>query len=382
MPKIKPRKRVLLALSWHSYRLHRGVARYADKARWVLNIEMERTGQLPRLWDGDGAICVLGMDKKQDGEILKLNIPTVSIGPVIKPNIPRIFPDNEMVGRQAAEHLLTRGFRHFAYYICSGGPAEEIRAAEFVRALANHPVKIHSLDWGSKPDAMRSSSRARIEWLTKKLKELPKPLAVATEFDDRGAEVLQACENAGVHVPEEIAVLGADNDDLVCDFAPVPLSSIDTDVERQGYEAAALLDHMMNGKKPPKKATLIPPLGVVIRKSSDLIGIQHPHVATVINRIWQQYQEPVTAEMICKGIPMSYRRLQDAFNKHVGRTIAEELRRCRLDHAKRLLTNPDCLTMEDIAERAGFSSAGQMARVFSRTLGLSPSRYRREHLFK
>ena len=127
MPKRNRRKRVLLALGWYSYRLHRGVARYADQARWILNIEMERTGLLPPYWDGDGAICVLGMNKKQDRELLSLNIPVVSIGPVIQPGVPRVFPDNEMIGQQAAEHFLTRGFKHFSYYICSGGPSEEIR---------------------------------------------------------------------------------------------------------------------------------------------------------------------------------------------------------------------------------------------------------------
>jgi LacI family transcriptional regulator len=221
-----------------------------------------------------------------------------------------------------------------------------------------------------------------MDWLTKKLKKLPKPLAVATEFDDRGAEILQACENAGLKVPEEVAVLGADNDELICDFAPVALSSVDTDVERQGYEAAALLDRMMNGEAAPKKATQIPPLGVVIRKSSDMLGVQHPHVATALNLIWNHYQEPVTTEQLCKGIPMSYRRLHDAFVKHIGRTMAEELRRCRIEHAQRLLVEPDLYIMEDIAERSGFSSAGQMARVFAHFVGTSPSQYRKDHTFE
>jgi LacI family transcriptional regulator len=382
MTTLKSRKRVLLALGWYSYRLHRGVARYADQARWILNVEMERTGLLPPYWDGDGAICVLGMDEKQDRELLALKIPTVSIGPVIADGVPRVFPDNELIGEQAAEHFLTRGFKHFAYYICSGGPSEEIRAAEFTQALKGHDVNVHPLDWASKPKEQRANSRARMDWLTEKLIQLPKPIAVATEFDDRGAEVLQACVNAGLNVPEEVAVIGADNDELICDFAPVALSSVDTDVERQGYEAAALLDRMIDGEAAPKKAIQVPPLGVVSRKSSDMLGVQHPHVATALNRIWNHYQEPVTTEQLCKGIPMSYRRLHDAFVKHIGRTMAEELRRCRIEHAQRLLVEPEMYIMEDIAERAGFSSAGQMARVFAHFVGKSPSQYRKDHTFE
>ncbi len=379
MAKLNPRKRVLLALGWYSYRLHRGVARYADQARWILNVEMQRTGHLPPYWNGDGAICVMGMDRNQDRKILSLHIPTVSIGPVITSSIPRVFPDNELIGQQAAEHFLARGFKHYSFYVCSGGPSEEMRAAAFTKALENHDVTLHPLNWASKPEALRSSSEARMEWLAEQLQNLPKPLAVATEFDDRGVEVLQACENAGLRVPEEVAVLGADNDELICDFAPVPLSSVDTDIERQGYEAAALLDRIMNGAEPPKKATLIQPNGIVIRKSSDMLGIRHPHVATALARIWNHYQEPVTTEQLCKGIPMSYRRLHDAFVKNVGRTMAEELRNCRIKHAKKLLVEPDLFTMEDIAERAGFSSGGQMARVFSHFLGTSPSQYRKDH---
>ncbi len=274
-----------------------------------------------------------------------------------------------------------RGFKHFSYYICSGGPVEEMRAAEFIRALNNQNATLHSMNWNTAKKSQKAGSNARIDWLAKTLKQLPKPLAVITEFDDRGVEILQACENAGLHVPEDVAVLGADNDELICDFAPVPLSSIDTDLERQGYEAAALLDRMMNGEKPLKRALLIPPTGVVTRKSSNLLGIRHPHVVTALNRIWNHYQDPVSTEQLCKGIPMSYRWLHDAFVKHVGHTMAEELRQCRIKHAQQLLLEPDRFTMEDIAERAGFSSASQMTRVFSRFLGIAPSSYRENHTF-
>ncbi len=380
MKPAQQRKQVLLALGWYSTKLHRGVARYADQAHWILNAEMERTGHLPPCWKGNGALCVLGMNNLLDRKIRELKVPTVSIGPVVYPGIPRVFPDNEQIGKMAAEHFLTRGFKHFAFYILSGGPSEEMRAAEFERALRKSGGDWHPVNWASLKPGRRAGSRERIEWLAAQLKKLPKPLAVMTEIDDRSVEVLQACEIAGLHVPEEVAVLGADNDELICDFAPVPLSSVDTDQERQGYEAAALLDRMMNGAPPPKRALLIPPKGVVIRKSSDMLGIKHPHVATALQRIWAHYKEPVATGKLCTGIPMSHRRLHDAFVSNVGRTMAEELRRCRIDHAQKLLASHEQAKLEDIAERSGFSSADQMGRVFSRYLGISPSQYRRNHL--
>lgn len=381
MTHLKKRKRVLLALGWHSYRLQRGVARYANQMRWILNIEMERTGTIPPYWNGHGAICVFGVDARLDRQLLSLKVPSVNIGPVIEDRIPRVFCDNEKLAQLAVQHFLMRGFKHFAFYLCSGGPAEEIRAAEFTRALQSHDVTLHPLDWTRAKKTKTSGSSARIDWLADTLKDLPKPLAIFTEFDDRGVEVLQACENAEINVPEEVAVLGADNDELVCDFAPVPLSSIDTDLERQGYEAAALLDRMMSGEKPPKKALQVPPTELIIRKSTDLMGIQHPHVVTALNRIWNHYQDPVSTEHLCKGIPMSYRWLHDAFVKHVGHTMAEELRQCRIRHAKKLLTEPERFTMEDIAERSGFSSASQMTRVFSHFAGVTPSEYRKKNTF-
>ncbi|MFA5688141.1 MAG: DNA-binding transcriptional regulator [Kiritimatiellales bacterium] len=382
MTQIKKRKRVLLALGWHSYLLQRGVARYANQVRWVLNVEMERTGTVPPYWRGNGVICVLGVDDKLDRQILALNLPTVSISPVAKPHIPRVFCDNKIMAEMAVEHFSARGFKHFAYYICSGGPVEEMRATEFCKALRSQPTaELHELNWIAANKNRNAGSAMRIDWLGKRLKQLPKPLAVITEFDDRGVEVLQACENAGLRVPDDVAVLGADNDDLLCDFAPVPLSSIDTDLERQGYEAAALLNRIMSGKKPARRTLLVPPTGVIMRKSSDLLGIEHPHVVAALGQIRERYREPVTTKELCREIPMSYRWLHAAFQKHVGHTMAEELRNCRIRQAEKLLLDSARLKMEDIAEQAGFSSAGQMTRVFSHFRGVSPSNYRKKHTF-
>ncbi len=373
------RRRVLLALGWYSTDLHRGVAAYARKAGWALNIDMERGTPIPRHWKGDGVICVLGMDTAIDEAVLAWKLPTVSIGPFSTEGIPQVMPDNEAIGKLAGEHFLMRGFRNFAYYVRSGGLGERLRMEGFRRRLAEAG---HELTLLQRPSVGRrfdpSKESGDPSWLEDKLIALRKPVAVFTEYDDRAIEILDACENAGLSVPEEVAVLGVDNDELRCGFATTPLSSVDDDQAKQGFEAARLLDCLMKREPVPERKVLVQPKGVVTRKSTDILAIDHPNVAKALRLIWEHYTEPLTAEAVATEIPMSSRRLHDAFFKHVGRTMAEEITRRRLEHAQRLLEDPKRRKMEDIAERSGFTSADHMGKIFMRSLGVSPSSYRRQ----
>lgn len=379
---IKKRRKVLLALGWYATDLHRGVASYARKAGWALNIEMERGAGIPRQWKGDGIICVLGMNSAIDEAVLAWKLPTVSIGPFGTENIPQVMPDNETIGKLAAEHFLMRGFRNFAFYERSGGLGEHLRMDAFRRRLKEAG---HALNLIRHPSGIKRSEESEgsddLLWMEEQLAKLRKPVAVFAEYDDRALEILDACENAGLSVPEEVAVLGVDNDELRCGFASTPLSSVDDDQAKQGYEAARLLDGLMQAETPVEKKVLIQPNGVVTRKSTDILAIEHPNVAKALRLIWEHYTEPLTAEAIAREIPMSSRRLHDAFLQHVGRSMAEELTRRRLEHAQRLLEDPKRRKMEEIAETSGFTSADHMCKIFMRNLKTSPSAYRREKTF-
>lgn len=373
------RRKVLLALGWYATDLHRGVAAYARKAGWALNIEMERGAPIPRHWNGDGVICVLGMNDTIDAAVLKWNLPAVSIGPFSTENIPQVMPDNETIGKLAAEHFLVRGFRNFAYYLRSGGLGERLRMEGFQRRLAEagHELSLLRHPFIAKRNE-RTDESGNLLWVEEQLVKLRKPVAVFAEYDDRALEILDACENAGLSVPEQVAVLGVDNDELRCGFATTPLSSVDDDQAKQGYEAARLLDGLMQADHPVEKKVLIQPKGVVTRKSTDILAIEHPNVAKALQLIWEHYTEPLTAEAIAREIPMSSRRLHDAFVQYVGRSMAEELSRRRLEHAQRLLEDPKKRKMEEVAERSGFTSADHMGKIFMRALGVSPSNYRRQ----
>lgn len=324
-------------------------------------------------------MCVLGMNPAIDDVVQAWKLPTVSIGPCEVGAIPRVLPDNRAIGKLAGEHFLMRGFRNFAFYMRSGGVGEQLRMEGFRQRIAEAGHRLICLRRpaaGSAADV--GSALEEHRWLEQSLRDLPKPLAVFAEYDDRALEILEACESAGLSVPEEVAVLGADNDELRCGFATVPLSSVDDDQAKQGYEAARLLDSLMEGKTLTSPTVLIEPLGVVTRQSTDILAIDHRNVARALRLIWEHYTEPLTAEAVAKEIPMSARRLHDAFQKHVGRTMAEEISRRRVEHARRLLEDSKRRKMEEVAQLAGFSSADHMGKIFARTLKTSPSAYRRE----
>lgn len=373
------RRRVLLALGWYSTDLHRGVAAYARKAGWALNIDMERGTPIPRNWKGDGVICVLGMDPSIDEAVLAWKLPTVSIGPFSTKEIPQVMPDNEAIGKLAGEHFLMRGFRNFTYFVRSGGLGERLRMEGFRGRLAEAGYELSLLQHPGRGRRLDSAGESGdMRWLEEKLSELRKPVAVFAEYDDRAIEILDACENAGLSVPEEVAVLGVDNDELRCGFATTPLSSVDDDQATQGYEAARMLDALMKGEPISERKVLVQPRGIVTRKSTDILAIEHPNVAKALRLIWEHYTESLTADAVASEIPMSSRRLHDAFLKHVGRTMAEEINRRRLEHAQRLLEDPKRRKMEEVAERSGFTSADHMGKIFMRALGVSPSNYRRQ----
>jgi LacI family transcriptional regulator len=377
--KVPARRRVLLALGWYAGKIHEGVARYARDASWILNLDMMRSGTFPTLWHGDGIIAILGSNSRMDRALMRLAIPVVNIGPIDRPGVPSVRPNDDAIARLASAHFRERGFRRFAFYARSGGPGERARCERFRAHVAKSGGEFHVIDWAAAARPGRNSDAARLRFLRRQLEALPKPLAVFSEYDDRSVEVLQACEISKLPVPEQVAVLGVDNDELRCEFAPTPLSSIDDDQERQGFEAAALLDRVMRGRKPPAAATIVEPRGVVVRRSTDILAVDHPQVAEALRIVWEHYTDPITAQDVERAVPMSGRRLHDAFLKHIGRSIAGELSRRRVERAEHLLRDRS-MKLPAIATACGFSSANHLARVFKRSGGRSPQAFRRSHL--
>ncbi len=378
---------ILVALNWYSPAIHRGIARYASEAGWILDSSMTRHGLVPTDWRGDGIICCLHWGSDLHEMIERTTLPVVNIGGAVL-NLPSVMPNDQAIGKLAAGYFKKRGFQNYAFFLKSNALTCRNRCRAFANAARRAGGKCFILDWpkaSAMPKQTRYSKhypavehdeRRLLDWLAAEIDNLPKPLALFGEFDDPAIDVLYACREQKIMVPEQVAVLGMDNDELRCEFAPVPLSSIDINQELLGYRAASMLHQLLHQEPLPRKIVRIPPAGIVTRQSTDILAIAHPHVASVLRYIWQNYARKINAKTAAATVPISYRWLHNAFLQHVGRTIADEIQHKRLEAAKKLLTESRSKARE-IATVAGFPNEDRMGRVFRRVEGMSPMAYRR-----
>ncbi len=210
------------------------------------------------------------------------------------------------------------------------------------------------------------------------LDSLPKPVAVLACNDIRGLQVLDACRRIDLAVPERVAVLGVDNDVVLCALADPPLSSIDQDLERIGYEAAALLDRLMAGEAPPEKPVLVAPQAVVTRLSTDVVAYDDPTVALALRLIRQHACEHIGIDFLAAHTGVSRRVLQRRFKTMTGRTLQEQILDVQLDRIKQMLAETD-LKLDSIARKSGFNYIGYMCLFFKQRTGMTPGEYRRIH---
>ena len=365
-----PARKVLLSLSWYSGNIHRGIARYAEKARWQLDLSTVHDSLLPTKWHGDGILCTAGNNRNVDRRLLSYKKPIVNIGNDDRLPVPRAAADMDRVVKLAVEHFTQRGFEHLAYYVCLGNRAELAKLKIFRQAVTAAGKTFHLIDCSG------DNYNTRLRLLHRALGKLPRPLAVNAQVDDFATEIIQAALDAGLRVPEDVAVLGCNDDPLICPFAAVPLSSIDNNLEGIGYEAAELLDRYMRREKKVPKVVLIPPRGITVRQSTDILAISHRAVANAMYIIKHRYRERLRAQDIAGELKISYRTLHTAFLRIVGHSMAHEIRQRRVEHAANLIINSR-LKMQIIAWESGFLTLSHMVRVFRQFKKIPPGAYRR-----
>ncbi len=386
LPSAAKRRNILLALDFYTHDRHMGIVRYAREAGWTLDCRLlafraseARHMQYLRATRYDGIIAYLsGTSHRMSRLIESFKVPMVDLG-MDRPDItcPRVLPDSVAIGRMGAEYLLGRGFTNLLFYTHYYDTwATTHRMKGFQEAVTRAGAEFQSLIWSE--NSRRRGKTSRVKWLSDKLLEYPLPLAVMAINDHVALEVLHACELAQLRVPEQVVVLGVDNDSLVVDLTAIPISSVDSNRERIGYEAAALLDRLIDGVQPESDPILIPPKGVVTRKSTDILAVNDTDVAIAIHYIWEHFRETITVDDVARQTMLSRRHLQDRFLQHVGRTIFEEITIQRLNYAKRLLEQTDKKAYT-IARMAGFGSAERMSKVFRRLVGMGPRTYRERH---
>lgn len=363
--------------------LLRGVSRYARlHGRWAFYITPGDFAQaVPKMnqWGGTGIIARLETPQMARA-ILKSRLPVVALDlshgqlaagdPLAR--VCEVRSDSWAAGRLAAEHLLERGFVHYAFAGVPNRIWSERRQEGFCEHLkaAGHSISCYPAPAKRNREWAREQS-ILAAWIA----ALPKPVGLMACNDDRGREVLEACRAAGIRVPEDVAVIGVDNDELLCDLADPPLSSVALDAERGGYEAAALLDRLMQGRIRKPHRIVVAPTGVVTRRSTDVIAMEDREVAAALRYIHDRAGEPISVDEIVRSMAVSRRSLEIRFRKVVNRSIHSEIQRVHLQRAQQLLRETD-LSIAVVARRSGFGSASYLSSVFSGSAGMTPARYR------
>ena len=364
-----------MALGYYDHQLHRGVVRYAREAGWSLDTSMAHYGILPEHWRGDGVLTLL-LPQRDDvlQFVRRQTVPVVGLSlDVEEVSLSRVCLDNERIGQMAAEHLMERGFENLAFYKFSD--IRDVRGREkgFRETVTRAGANYFALDWHAV--SQHQSHESWFEWLKEALRELPLPMGIMAQSDNRAALLIDACEAAGKTIPDEIAVIGVDNNEYACEFASVPISSVDSDREALAYEGASLLGRLMRGEKAPESSLKIEPRSVVVRKSSDILAVPHKAVARALGFIWERFRDRIGVDDVVAQSYMSRCGLYRAFEKHVGRSIGEELARKRVEYAKTMLADSD-EKLHRIARLSGFTGGEHFSRAFTRIVGETPSDYR------
>jgi len=369
---------ILIAFDWFDERIYRGIVRYAKEADWHISPYLISGRFIPYGWPGDGVITCYGKILGDFIDSLEMPKVDVSFSP-IDPPVPRVQVDNVAIGKMAARHFVERGFRKFAFFHWPMIDVNRMRRDAFFSALKEEGFESESLHHIEQaPDAILSDWRAHQAFLLQQLRDLPRPLAVFAAQDNLASTLMECCLQNGIHVPEEVAILGVDNIELICEGLMVPLSSIDTRLEELGYKAAARLGQYLDGDIDAQaEPILIAPGGIVCRQSTDILAVDHPLVVRALKFMKEHLHEPVTLEEIAEQIGMSKRGLEKAFLKHLERTPAEALRRLRLDAAKQQLAESDA-KIEVIAEGCGYSNSSNLSAAYRKETGLSPRAYREQ----
>jgi LacI family transcriptional regulator len=381
-----PRSRPLVGIaadgaSSYGRGITRGAMQYVNaQRRWEIHTALRRTFEADLRWPAcDGAI-IAGVGVNLDGLIKSKSRHIVSCSGSADPSDTIIVSlDDRAAGAMAAQHLMDCQLKAFSFYGGGTSPHSNNRERGFTATLAAHahsyipcPVQyvVGELD-------MNPHWPALTQWL----KSLPTPAGILAVDDTAAQDLAAACRHANIGVPEHIAIIGVNNDDLICDSAWSPLSSVDAGYPRIGYEAARVLDRLIAGEKLTReeRVTRLPPLRVVQRLSTDILAVDDPQVADALRFIREHACDPCSVDAVLRQVPVGRRWLERQFERKLGRTPRDEILRVQIESAKRLLLQPGMI-LPMIAERCGFSDASTFGRAFLRSAGTSPAAFRRNAL--
>lgn len=374
-------KLVLFAMGWYEARVHLGALDYAREHNWRLLGDEHRT-DMPSNISPDGIILSACQSQPLLDWAQSFAVPMVLVSENgFGLDLPCVMPDYARIGRMAADFFAGRGFKHFASvypHPMRPSPWHLERLEGFKAGVAAAGGTLHCL---LRPEARgkrggRHEDLAKIRWMTRELERLPLPLAVFITDDSDARLFEQACVQTGLCIPEQVAVLGVNNDPMECPYAAVPLSSIDPDWHAVGWKAAELLDRCLAGETvAAPQPLLVPPKGVVERQSTSIIAVEDRRVADAVFHIRENYAADPTVDEVCDAVGVPRRTLEHLFQQHLSRGIKEEIVRNRIRRIQALLKETN-LSGTAIAGELGFKTVHYMYRLFKEHTGMTTRQFR------
>ena len=365
----------------HQVRILRGITAFAEQqGDWAFTFSPEQFGgsiEAFQRWPGDGIL--VNITSRREARIAaEMDVPVVNLSGVLrKTGLPRVMVDQEAMGRMAADHLLERGFRYFGYFGVQRVWSGQQRKQGFLRRVREAGGECSILETPASPRSL-SSAQDWFKPLDEWLRSLPLPVGIMASIDLRAAMIIDSCARLGLRVPGDVAVVGVDNNEVICELCQVPLSSVSRSDHEVGYRAASLLHRLILRQQPEQREILVPPDRVVQRRSTDMIAIDDPRIATAVQYIREHTHEAFGIERLVQVTGKSRRWLTQQFRDVLSCTPYEYICMVRVEQAKKLLAGSEKLPLFDIADRCGFSETRNLRHVFERITGTTPTRYRRK----
>lgn len=353
------------------------------RRHWMVYYQEGGLGELLpgwfKAWQGDGIIARIE-DRRMAEALARKHIPVVDIrGRLALRGVAVVATDHDEIARLTAEHLLERGFRQFAYCGYEGAEYSTVRRDAFARVVrqAGFPCRIFST---SEPRASAIRKQEQYGWaheenLIEWLRRLPKPIGIMACNDARGHQLLNAARHAEIAVPDEVAVVGVDNYELICELADPPLSSVEQNTRQIAHEAVRVLEAMMAGGRAPAAPLRIKPCRVVTRRSSDALAIADPNLRAAMRCIHGRAHTGIGVDDIARAAGMSRRDLERKFRASFQCAPGKALLQTQLKAVKAMLTETD-LPLYRIAEKTGFTHPEYLNVAFKREMGMTPRAYR------
>lgn len=374
---------VLIETSRHYGReMLRGVMRYQQThPGWKIYFEPRGYAELMPSWlsdwQGDGILARI-TSRKMGSLLLSKGIPVIDLRAAFDFGLTSVSFHNDGFVRLALEHLQSRGLKQVAFCGIPSGQNHWIddRQAEFQRQATQAGLSIHVYEskGGTLPNNQLTDERDRIaRWI----RWLPRPLGVLAFNDDRGLQVLDACRAIGVRVPEDVAVIGIDNDEFLGNLAQPPLTSVQANVREVGFCAAEQLQRLMTGKKASPEKLHVRSHSLIPRKSTEMLAFDDPEVKQAVLFIRAHACDPISIKHVLAQVPLARRRLEQRFQQVVGHTLHEEICRVRLERARQLLSETN-LSVETVAHRVGIATGSHLCNSFKRRYGLTPGQLREQ----